>query len=374
VLQAKPGAARIEIADAVLPGLYLVVQPSGAKSWATRYRVGRRSRKLTIGSYPKVGLAAARDAARKALESVSIGTDPAAVKKARRNGEAAENSVAASIERYKAEHVNVNLRPNTRRYTIRELDRAAATWKDRALPSITRQEIDVLITAGASPSVRNQRWKVLRPFFKWATIKGVLENDPASILPKPSKERQRKRFLTDDELATVWHACETTGAPGRLARLIMLTAMRRQEAAELKPNEVHRDAIRIGQDRIKTDEPLTIYLTPMMRKVLDACPAGGKYVLSGGEHPVPTGDKTLQAIESKTPDVAHWTFHDLRRSVRTGCARIGIPWHIAELMLNHDISNMGYDQHEYTNELRDAWKLWSEHIAKIVGEQLAAVA
>ena len=32
----RPGAARLEVPDAALPGLYLVVQPSGAKSWAFR--------------------------------------------------------------------------------------------------------------------------------------------------------------------------------------------------------------------------------------------------------------------------------------------------------------------------------------------------
>src|SRR3546814_2161542 len=45
----KPGTARKEIPDALLPGLYLVVQPSGAKSWAVRYRHGGKPRKLTLG-------------------------------------------------------------------------------------------------------------------------------------------------------------------------------------------------------------------------------------------------------------------------------------------------------------------------------------
>ena len=78
VQQAKAKDARVEIPDAVVPGLYLIIQPTGVKSWAVRYRVGHRTRKLTLpGRYPVISLAKARDAARTALESVSEGEDPA---------------------------------------------------------------------------------------------------------------------------------------------------------------------------------------------------------------------------------------------------------------------------------------------------------
>jgi hypothetical protein len=77
VQQAKATDVRVEIPDAVVPGLYLIVQPTGVKSWAVRYRVGERRRKLTLqGRYPVLSLAKARDAARTALESISEGEDP----------------------------------------------------------------------------------------------------------------------------------------------------------------------------------------------------------------------------------------------------------------------------------------------------------
>ena len=60
----KPNYYRTETPDAVLPGMYLIVQPSGARSWAVRYRHDGRPRKLTLGSYPAIGLATARDLAR----------------------------------------------------------------------------------------------------------------------------------------------------------------------------------------------------------------------------------------------------------------------------------------------------------------------
>jgi Arm DNA-binding domain len=52
----KPKAARQEIPDARMQGLYLVVQPSGAKSWAVRYRLNGRPAKFTLGKYPRMEL------------------------------------------------------------------------------------------------------------------------------------------------------------------------------------------------------------------------------------------------------------------------------------------------------------------------------
>ena len=76
----KPEGARQEIPDPALAGLYIVVQPSGAKSWALRYRAGGKPRKLTLGRWPIMGVADARMAATEALQVLERGIDPAAEK------------------------------------------------------------------------------------------------------------------------------------------------------------------------------------------------------------------------------------------------------------------------------------------------------
>jgi Arm DNA-binding domain len=81
--RADPGARR-EIPDGLLAGLYLIVQQTGAKSWAVRYRRGTRSRKHTLGRYPALGLLEAREQARKALQRVQAGGDPALDKRIER--------------------------------------------------------------------------------------------------------------------------------------------------------------------------------------------------------------------------------------------------------------------------------------------------
>ena len=78
---AKPSSARREIPDALLPGLYLVVQPSGAKSWAVRYRHHGRPRKHTLGKYPALNLVSARQSGAKVLRAAAEGEDPASDKR-----------------------------------------------------------------------------------------------------------------------------------------------------------------------------------------------------------------------------------------------------------------------------------------------------
>ena len=72
----KPGPARLEVPDGHMPGLYFVLQPTGAASWAVRFRHGGKTRKLTLGPYPALQLANARQQASATLRAVAEGRDP----------------------------------------------------------------------------------------------------------------------------------------------------------------------------------------------------------------------------------------------------------------------------------------------------------
>ena len=78
-MKADP-AKRQEVPDPALSGLYLVIQPSGAKSCALRYRYGGKPKKLTLGKWPVMGVADARAAASDAIDAVEHGTDPGVAK------------------------------------------------------------------------------------------------------------------------------------------------------------------------------------------------------------------------------------------------------------------------------------------------------
>jgi integrase len=374
VQQAKAKTARVEIADAVLPGLYLIVQPTGAKSWAVRYRVGDRTRKLTLpGRYPVLSLAKAREAARLALESVTDGADPAATKRA---GAPADDTLAAYIALYREKHVS-GLRSGTAANTNRELEHMQDAWPGRTLRSISKKDVVAIIDTAMKrgPSAGVMAWKVAKAFFAWCEAREDDFANPARSIRKPAKEKSRERVLDDAELKLTWEAADRECGPaGALVKLLILTGARRNEITELSRDEIKAEAIELPGERTKNGFPHTIPLTPLMRRVLEGLPCTGKFVLNGQDRPF--GDHS-GAKEKITPAIRPWTLHDLRRSFASGLQRLGVAPHIVELALNHRSGTFSgvagiYQRHRYANEVRDGFELWSQHIETLTTKNAAA--
>ena len=374
VQQTKAKAARVEIADAVLPGLYLIVQPTGAKSWAVRYRMGLRTRKLTLpGRYPVLSLAKARDAARMALESVTVGADPAAAKHA---GTPADDTLAAYTALYREKHVS-RLRPGTAANTNRELEHMQDAWPGRTLQSISKKDVVAVIDKAMKrgPSAGVMAWKVAKAFFGWCEAREDDFASPARSIRKPAKEKSRERVLDDNELALTWAAADHDGGPaGALVKLLILTGARRNEITELSRDEIKAEAIELPGERTKNGLPHTIPLTPLMRRILETLPGTGKFVLNGQDRPF--GDHS-GAKEKIAPAIRPWTLHDLRRSFASGLQRLGVAPHIVELALNHRSGTFSgvagiYQRHRYAKEVRDAFDLWSQHIETLRTKKAAA--
>ena len=232
----KPGADRREVGDDLLKGLYLVCQPSGSKSWAVRYRVHGKPRKLTLGSYPALGLAEARMAAREALCAVAEGKDPAGEKKA--SGAAAEaqadDTLGAHLDRYYARYVRRTLKPSTQRTAIQALDNdLRKMFGHRPIASITRRDlikmVDRIVDRGA-PVHANRVLLFAKRFFGWLVERDVLEASPADRVRLPTAEVSRDRVLSDDELRLLWRATDRIGWPwGGYFRFLLLTGVRRDE-------------------------------------------------------------------------------------------------------------------------------------------------
>ena len=133
----RPGAVRREIADGGCRGLYFIIQPSGVRSWACRYRVNGRSQKLTLGAFPTIGLPQARRMAAAALEHLATGGDPAADKR-RSKANALERS-RDTVERLAAQFIEEHAKRKTRlsswraaeRTLLREAAPAVAAWHSR---------------------------------------------------------------------------------------------------------------------------------------------------------------------------------------------------------------------------------------------------
>ena len=201
-----------------MPGLYLVVQPSGAKSWAVRYRHHGQPRKHTIGSFPTVDLKTARLLGGKALRAAAEGRDPGREKMQDRAAKA--DSVDSVVEKFLERHVRRSNRPRTAQETERLLRlHVLPRWRGphgardyaprrarRARPSCRWRR----------PIAANRALAAVRKLFNWCVARDILSASPCAGVKPPTAERSRDRVLSDDELRLVWQAADKSA--GHLAR------------------------------------------------------------------------------------------------------------------------------------------------------------
>ena len=193
---------RRELPDDYMRGLYLVVQPTGSKSWAVRYRHGGRSHKHTVGPYPAFDLKQARDAAAKVLRAVAEGRHPE-----QRQSGSVEDAVAQFLERH-----GRNYRPKPRREAERLLRlHVVGNWGRRKLEEITRADVRAMLARIEAPIAANRVHSIVRKLFNWAVENDLIISSPVAGLKAPHAETSRDRVLTDDELRRVWQAAEGLG-------------------------------------------------------------------------------------------------------------------------------------------------------------------
>ncbi|NRQ13438.1 tyrosine-type recombinase/integrase [Ensifer sesbaniae] len=403
---AKGYSIRTEIPDAGQPGLYLVVQPSGAMSWAFRYRHAGRPRKLTIGPFvlgedATFTLAKAREKAQEASRIVSDGRDPAEVReeeKAQAPEPVNVDLVGDVLDEFVKRHVKKKNRESTQTNTISFIDkRIRPGWKDRDIRTITKRDVvkllDDIADSGAPESAARVR-AILSKFFNWAVDRDIVD---ASPVPKGSTAKQgasRERVLTDREIRLVWLACEKVGWPfGPLVKLLLLTAQRRNELAHAPKAEFEltgNDQLwTIPPERSKNGKEHLVPLSSLVLEVIAGLPKVGETYLfsTTGETPVSGFSRGKKAIDREMLAIAHkeaaaaglkpedvkldgWTLHDLRRTAASGMARLGIPVHVVEAVLNHQSGTIKgvakiYNRYEYSDEKRLALADWAEQVKLI---------
>src|SRR5438094_777214 len=132
----KPGEKRYQVFDASVPGFSVRVTPEGRKSFSIQYRCLGQWRRMTIGTYPTMSLADAREQAREALRKAGNGQDPAAERKEKRLAETFSELATAYVDGYaKAPRIvnrepalDRNRQPVPRKKTWREDERVLAVY------------------------------------------------------------------------------------------------------------------------------------------------------------------------------------------------------------------------------------------------------
>ena len=377
----KPGSVRREIPDAHMPGLYLVQQPSGAKSWAVRYRSGGRPRKHTLGAWPAVDLKTARALGSKALRAAAEGRDPGREKaQARAKADTIATVAAQFIER----HCKRSNRPRTARETQRLLDlHVLPRWRGRLVHEITRRDVlellDRVVDSGR-PIAANRVLSAVRKMFNWAVARDIIAASPCAGVKPPTAERSRDRVLSDAELCAVWLAADKVGWPfGPLVKLLALTGQRRDEVAGMTWKEVdaERRLWTLPPGRTKSNRPHEVPLSDAAIAVLESLPRiAGEYVLTtNGTSPASGYSKGKRRLDALLPPtMPEFRLHDLRRTVASGMAGLGINLPVIEKVLNHSSGSFAgivgvYQKHEFSDEKRHALEAWGRFVTDLVSDR-----
>jgi len=407
---------RKEVPDGRITGLYLVVQPSGVKSWCVRYRASGLPRKLTLGAYPAIDLATARKRAQEALGDVASGKDPAAAKQASKATARAEHAdddkrVERVAEAFIKRHVKLSGKVGPswgaeieRLFKVEILPRIGAKRIGDVRKNDMLAILDAIVDRG-SPITANRTLAVLKKFFNWAAdARGLIVVSPCKGVEAPAAETSRDRVLDEEEIRLAWRAFDAIGWPfGPISKLLLLTGARRSEIAEASWHEIDLAAktLTLPASRTKNDKPHVIPLSDAAVEIIKALPrierkAGLVFTVTS-KTPVSGFSSFMQSVErtmaaelrkaaiergedpEKIESPKRWTLHDLRRSVATNLQKLGVRLEVTEAVLNHVSGSRSgivgvYQRHEYSTEKRAALDAWARRLEAIVtGDEAANV-
>jgi integrase len=375
----KPGPARREVPDPGCAGLYLIVQPTGHKSFAARFRFQGKPKKLSLGT---MSLAAARKAATAALHEAKEGRDPTA---ARQAAKAERRTIEATTFRAVAERfmtltagmrrdgdqVRFGEKIRTAARRLRDLERAIfPILGHRPVVEIKRSEIVELldkIEMESGPVAADRALALIRRILNWHATRADNFAPPIvkGMARTKTKERARSRILTDNEIRTTWNS-KQSGAFPALLKFLLLTGARRAEAANMRWEEIDGDNWVLPAGRNKTKKDLIRPLSAAALAVIEGQRRDCPFVFSKGRKAISTFSRDKVAFDAAT-GMSAYRLHDLRRTARSLLSRAGVDADIGERCLGHALPGIRgtYDRHDYRPEMQRAYDALAALIERI---------
>jgi integrase len=360
----RAGAVRREIPDKL--GLYLIIEPSGFKSFATRTRIAGKPVKISHGN---ISLSVARKLHTDALHEIKEGRDPRVAKlagKAHRRAVQAD-TFAAMVELYFRLEGDKHRTAHRRRADLERL--VIPTLGRRPITLIKRSEIVAVldkIEMQNGPVMADRTLGMLRRLFNWHSARADDFRSPIVKGMARHKAVKRERILTDDEIRKIW-----VDAPGpfpALVKFLLLTGARRDEAAKMTWGEVVDGTWELPAARNKTKLDLCRPLSAAATAVIESQRGASDYVFTAnGKSGFSDFGRAKAAFDAAT-GTSGWTIHDVRRTSRSLMSRAGVDRDHAERCLGHVIPGVEgiYNRHHYQPEMQHAYDLLAGLLQRII--------
>lgn len=262
--------------------------------------------------------------------------------------------------------------------------------------------IDSIVDRGAGTEA-NRVFEDLRAMVRWARGRGDVDQNLTEGMKRPTETTARDRWLTEDEIRTVWAAlpgADMSEGARRILRLCLITGQRVGEVSGMTRDELSEDfAIwTIPAARSKNKQTHTVPLPAMVIQIIrdqigdvealakrtERDVPGEVFPSPGFRGPVaamslPTAVKRQQQEDGTILGVAAWTPHDLRRTAATHMETLGQSPFVVGHVLNHlgttkaSITSSVYARYDYSREKAEALSAWAAHLDAIIANKGAKI-
>lgn len=374
-VQLPADKAELIVFDELLPGFGLRVRRGGKRTWIVQYRVGRGQRRLTLGTTAAIDANEARQLARSALAKAQLGGDPQLDKK--RPQVESILTFSALAERYLLAAASGRMKSGTLRDIKRYLHVDLGRLAHRPAGVVARAEVAEQLSnvaALSGPYAANRARAALSSLYSWGISEGLVDQNPVVGTRKAIDERPRERVLSREEARAIW-AEAGEGDFGDIVRLLLLTGQRREEVAAMTWSELDLEegVWRLPGTRTKNGRPHEVPLSGAAVSILKGrVRQDGRSLVFGRQGPFSGWSKAKMKLDQRLEHVLGgsmpaWRLHDLRRTVVTGMAEMGVLPHVIESIVNHVSGHRSgvagvYNRAVYSVEKRAGLTRWADEL------------
>ena len=385
VKNAKPQAKLYKLTDE--RGLHLSVYPNGSKLWHLRYRIEGKERTASLGKYPEVSLAEAREKRDQMRKLIAKGIDPVQSQKAAKEAKKlAQTNSFEAVARTWFEGWKDARSTRHAEYVIRRLEADVfPVIGSRPVSEIQAPELVKMMKAiqhRGALDIAKRCYQMTGQVFRYAIAHGIAERNPAGdIKPSdilPSRLKTNYARVDAKELPSLLRAIEAyQGTPvTRLAiKLLALTFVRTSELIGARWNEFDLQAgqWRIPAERMKMRAehivPLSLQAIQILQ-ILNGITGHSKLLFPGERnHSKSISNNTILKALERMNYKGRMTGHGFRGLASTILHEQGFDHAHIELQLAHQERNAvsaAYNHATYLKQRAKMMQWWGDHLEHLL--------